>query len=252
MPKLLFSHVDKNKGKGFTLIELLVVIAIIALLAAILFPVFARARENARRTSCMSNLKQMGLGVMQYSQDFDEGYPPGNYSWDSTGRPAAEKWAPANLIYWQQIIDPYTKSEQIYVCPSVSRNISGQPRLLYFHYGANRSVMRLNSNTPNTPLTMPALKAPASVYLILDAGQYTVTAATLTSPSTSYNYIPGGGEFETAGFTGETLKDFERGRHFTGVNMMFGDGHVKWLRNSIIYQQANSSGSGTWAPDYEP
>ena len=62
--------------KGFTLIELLVVIAIIAILAAILFPVFARARENARRTSCLNNMKQIGLGFMQYTQDYDEKYPP--------------------------------------------------------------------------------------------------------------------------------------------------------------------------------
>ena len=64
-----------HKRSGFTLIELLVVIAIIAILAAILFPVFARARENARRTSCVSNLKQIGLGIMQYTQDYDERYP---------------------------------------------------------------------------------------------------------------------------------------------------------------------------------
>lgn len=70
-------NADRSKGsKGFTLIEILVVIAIIALLAAILFPVFARARENARRTSCASNLKQIGLGIMQYTQDYDERMPP--------------------------------------------------------------------------------------------------------------------------------------------------------------------------------
>lgn len=68
--------------KAFTLIELLVVIAIIAILASILFPVFARARENARRTSCVSNLKQLGLGMMQYTQDYDERYPRGY--WGST------------------------------------------------------------------------------------------------------------------------------------------------------------------------
>ena len=67
---------SKQYRRGFTLIELLVVIAIIAILAAILFPVFARARENARRSSCLSNMKQIGLGMMQYSQDNDERYPP--------------------------------------------------------------------------------------------------------------------------------------------------------------------------------
>ncbi len=69
----------KRKAKGFTLIELLVVIAIIALLAAIIFPVFARARENARRSSCQSNLKQIGMGFLMYTQDSDEVYPPTVY-----------------------------------------------------------------------------------------------------------------------------------------------------------------------------
>src|ERR1700749_4060371 len=69
-------HLSSGKVRGFTLIELLVVIAIIALLAAILFPVFARARENARRSSCQSNMKQMSLGIIQYLQDADEFFPP--------------------------------------------------------------------------------------------------------------------------------------------------------------------------------
>lgn len=73
---------SKSTGKGFTLIELLVVIAIIAILAAILFPVFARARENARRSSCMSNMKQIGLGLMQYTQDYDEKLPTCNFHSD--------------------------------------------------------------------------------------------------------------------------------------------------------------------------
>src|SRR5687768_11777068 len=85
---------------GFTLIELLIVIAIIALLAAILFPVFARARENARRTSCQSNLKQIGLGIQQYTQDNDERFPP-----EDTNDPTTVGWALST--------QPYTKSEQI-------------------------------------------------------------------------------------------------------------------------------------------
>ena len=100
--------------KGFTLIELLVVIAIIAILAAILFPVFARAREQARKTSCLSNLKQLGLGFAMYTQDYDERMP-GIWSgeWDlNSANPKQTNWAPA--------IFPYTKNKQIYVCPSDS------------------------------------------------------------------------------------------------------------------------------------
>jgi len=101
-----------TKGNAFTLIELLVVIAIIAILAAILFPVFARARENARRSSCQSNLKQIGLGFAQYTQDYDEQLPLGNTRY---GTP---------ILAWAAVIQPYVKSKQIFACPSNPRNTS--------------------------------------------------------------------------------------------------------------------------------
>jgi prepilin-type N-terminal cleavage/methylation domain-containing protein/prepilin-type processing-associated H-X9-DG protein len=100
------------RRKGFTLIELLVVIAIIAILAAILFPVFARARENARKASCLSNMKQLGLGIMQYTQDYDEKYPLGIEESD---------WHTA----WPKRVQPYVKSIQVFMCPSDS--VAGQP-----------------------------------------------------------------------------------------------------------------------------
>ncbi len=102
------SHAQRS-ARGFTLIELLVVIAIIAILAAILFPVFARARENARRTSCLSNLKQIGLGMMQYSQDFDEKFPTIRNL--TTGQ--------SGFYTWDAAIMPYVKSKQVFMCPSV-------------------------------------------------------------------------------------------------------------------------------------
>ena len=101
--------------KGFTLIELLVVIAIIAILAAILFPVFGRARENARRSSCQSNLKQIGLGVVQYAQDYDERMP-------STAMGGSN---------WQINLQPYIKSYQLFACPSNTRNATPAPADLY-------------------------------------------------------------------------------------------------------------------------
>ena len=99
---------------AFTLIELLVVIAIIAILAAILFPVFARARENARRSSCQSNLKQIGLGVIQYVQDYDEKYPIRNHK----GNPVLGATAATDATGAWVNLQPYLKSEQIYQCPS--------------------------------------------------------------------------------------------------------------------------------------
>src|SRR5215210_4634322 len=109
-----------NRRFGFTLIELLVVIAIIALLAAILFPVFARARENARRTACQSNLRQWGMAVMQYTQDYDEGLPPGGTIVVELS-PLNWNFAPSNtptlpgFWRWQEIVYPYAKNEQIAV-----------------------------------------------------------------------------------------------------------------------------------------
>lgn len=103
--------IQTQTKKAFTLIELLVVIAIIAILAAILFPVFARARENARRSSCQSNLKQIGLGVIQYVQDYDEKYPQAYWYKNDTN-------SSGGYVHVSAMIQPYLKSEQIWKCPS--------------------------------------------------------------------------------------------------------------------------------------
>src|SRR3954451_12245993 len=95
--------------RAFTLIELLVVISIIAILAAILFPVFARARENARRSSCQSNLKQISLGIIQYVQDYDETYPM-IYNHIVGRTPPYQCWG--------EWVQPYVKSQQVFTCPS--------------------------------------------------------------------------------------------------------------------------------------
>jgi prepilin-type N-terminal cleavage/methylation domain-containing protein/prepilin-type processing-associated H-X9-DG protein len=102
-----------SKRRAFTLIELLVVIAIIAILAAILFPVFAQAREKARQTSCISNLKQIGSGLMMYYQDYDEILPAVN----SGGHPTGWGYGSPDTV-WAQAINPYTKNWQIFRCPS--------------------------------------------------------------------------------------------------------------------------------------
>jgi prepilin-type N-terminal cleavage/methylation domain-containing protein/prepilin-type processing-associated H-X9-DG protein len=100
-----------GKRKGFTLIELLVVIAIIAIMAAILFPVFSRARENARRTSCLSNMKQIGLGIEQYKQDNDSNYPMAYFYVNGAS-------SAGGYVQWSGSVQPYVKSEQLFVCPS--------------------------------------------------------------------------------------------------------------------------------------
>src|SRR6056297_1595143 len=129
------------RRRGFTLIELLVVIAIIAILAAILFPVFARAREKARQTSCLSNVKQIGLAWQMYVQDYDECIPP-YYVPNSVRGPELPDIGASTTLYWQDLIYPYTKNFQIWVCPSDSstgeiayiRSYGGNYNYVFSHY----------------------------------------------------------------------------------------------------------------------
>jgi len=128
------------RRSGFTLIELLVVIAIIAILAAILFPVFARAREKARQTTCLSNLKQIGLGIMMYVQDYDERYMYGwhIYACSST---------------WEGFIMPYVKNEQIFLCPSGPAdsgiNVSGAYSWVYDHMRGAKTAHLARRGSPS-------------------------------------------------------------------------------------------------------
>src|SRR5437588_10728820 len=109
----------RNSCSGFTLIELLVVIAIIAILAAILFPVFAQARAKARQASCLSNLKQIGLGMMMYTQDYDECYTVDAFNKNAGPAGKNEPCARDNpAIRAESKIDPYIKNQQIFACPS--------------------------------------------------------------------------------------------------------------------------------------
>ena len=229
------------KRKGFTLIELLVVIAIIAILASILFPVFARARENARRASCQSNLKQMGLGVLMYVQDYDEKYP---LSYSSNAQPTPDgQNMQANGWVWQQIIYPYTKSDQIYLCPSAS--YPNNPSI--GNYGANVLIMRSDAMTGYSSVSMAAVQSAASTYMLMDSGTYALAPVTVAgisgsvaTPAGSFWYLPGSASLtgNISGMKSELTSDYASGRHFNGVNVAFADGHVKWLKSSEVYTQS--------------
>jgi prepilin-type N-terminal cleavage/methylation domain-containing protein/prepilin-type processing-associated H-X9-DG protein len=243
-----------SRVKAFTLIELLVVIAIISILAAILFPVFARARENARRASCMSNLKQIGLGIMMYTQDYDEKYPMGDSfhdadtsippgGWDITG--GTSSWSATHTTWvWQQLIYPYTKSQQVYVCPSSK----GQPDsgVIALNYGVNDYVMKRSTSG----ISMAVLDSPSTVYMAMDAGQWVVDTITVLGPASGNSYLPGMAPFAGAASTFYQC-DYDNGRHFDGMCMAFADGHVKWLKSGVVYKEAKNyddSVASAWNP----
>jgi prepilin-type N-terminal cleavage/methylation domain-containing protein/prepilin-type processing-associated H-X9-DG protein len=151
------------RSRGFTLIELLVVIAIIAILAAILFPVFARAREMARKASCTSNLKQVALGVGMYAQDYDEVTPP-NF-WDGgTGVPAYA--IPFHQRTMAHMIQPYTKNVGIFRCPSVTPGglSPSTPGATYVQIQGN--TYSYNNFAANTPLAN--IQFPADTFIAMD------------------------------------------------------------------------------------
>lgn len=128
-----------RKSTGFTLIELLVVIAIIAILAAILFPVFAQARAAARKSVCLSNMKQIGLGMMMYVQDYDEKYSPNRLPNDyNPGAPGGATW--------RYTVTPYTKNNKIFFCPDDTRNVNWSEAYL-------DAVYYNNGNTGNYHLS---------------------------------------------------------------------------------------------------
>ncbi len=160
---------QKNKARGFTLIELLVVIAIISILAAILFPVFARARENARRASCLSNLKQIGLGVMMYVQDYDEYYPVYSYASGTTPEMPSSLWSNRGgggyNWYWPAQLFSYTKSAQVFRCPSSSFDSN----VINMNYGVNNKVVRVGGAGP---IGLAAVESSSTTYMLMDAGTY--------------------------------------------------------------------------------
>jgi len=197
----------KRNGNGFTLIELLVVIAIIAILAAILFPVFARAREKARQTSCLSNLKQLSLAILMYAEDYDETLP---YYQHPFG------------VAWYDDLNPYMKNRQLLVCPSKKAwNPSASTHKT--GYGLNHTVFPSGSGspTPVASVSLAEIEYPSETIGAADKNQgNTMVVGVRFSGSTAwpYNVDP---------------------RHNDGANFFFMDGHAKWMGRSADWSTSN-------------
>lgn len=199
---------------GFTLIELLVVIAIIALLAAILFPVFARARENARRSSCQSNLKQVALGLMQYAGDYDERLPSAVLD----NSPANDAAGYPNPLGWADAVQPYIKSTPLLQCPSGRSRPVGSPApdsVNYTDYYYN-SAIPYNATAGAAGAALSFLTFPANTVLNGEAQDGNCQAVCSA----------------TAPLAGGTPP--ARQRHLEGANYAFADGHVKWLKYEVV------------------
>lgn len=228
-----------SSRRGFTLIELLVVIAIIAILAAILFPVFARAREAARSASCRSNLKQLGTAMMIYAQDYDETCIPINNCSGTqllpTGQPSLSQTCGPNWwVLWNHLLHPYTKNFGVFNCPSFTGvKYTGQYTLA-ISYGYNwgglvNSTYSLHTTSLCTTncgvnigglagglnaAALAAIEDVAGTIVVADAKNYTVGPTDPSLPTSEARHV--------------------QDRHSEMVNCLYVDGHVKASRKSAI------------------
>ncbi|MFN3652146.1 MAG: DUF1559 domain-containing protein [Armatimonadota bacterium] len=205
--------------RGFTLIELLVVIAIIAILAAILFPVFAQAREKARQISCASNLKNLGTAAQMYTQDYDEQLPLAAYA-----------TADFDFRTWHELLDPYARNVEIWRCPSSSVKKTDQNGRPTTHFGYNvRYLTNINADFSNaaghSAVSLAAIQSPTETVLFADA-----------RASIANGWCGDDGKFMLP----PSLADAHcwgrpHALHSEGANVMWVDGHVKWHRPGQFY-----------------
>lgn len=231
---------EKEKA-GFTLIELLIVIAIITLLAAMLFPVFARVREGGRRAACQSNLKQLGMAMAQYMEDNDEFYPPGIWGQGSSAlsgytvqtdpaMPGANYLVSANgaagnadnadngyWVTWMDILFPYVKSLALYQCPSAYTTNPASPSYGYSGVvnGRYRGYCTTDSSFVATgPVRAAEIKRSSEVVMLLDY-------------HTVYSHYANPSDFEMWATSNPRVFSHYNG---DGTQVCFADGHVKYVR----------------------
>lgn len=235
------AHCAPGTRAGFTLIELLVVISVVALLAAILFPVFARARENARRASCAANLKQLGLGMLQYIQDYDDNYSP---------------YAGVGSTYlWMDLAQPYVKNELIFNCPgqtfgtgtydtkkyaaSTNRDVLtnfdfGSYAINYAYFDSNSDALTAptsainGTSSTNYQCTLSRVRKPSETIWVTDSDNY-YTAGGNNSQRSAFTAANGpsissqnGVRYLSAANYANTTE-----RHLRTANVLWCDGHVK-------------------------
>jgi len=258
---------NRLNKRGFTLIELLVVIAIIAILAAILFPVFAKVREKARQTSCASNEKQFGLAFVQYIQDYDEVYPLASYN--------------AGGIDWVGKVGPYIKSTAVFSCPDeTSSHSAAKDGVLPLSYGANADVLSLHDVYAVATVSSAQFTSPSKTVLIFEIRSANTGGVGILPDGSGEHWIDGRGNGRydngspqflwapynagyATGFMGGIADpasvapgcsvdanpstgcfDGKVGRHSDGANFAFADGHVKWMRGDKVSTGFEPTGTG--------
>lgn len=232
------------KPAGFTLIELLVVIAIIAILAAILFPVFAQARESARRTSCLSNLKQLGTAFQMYQQDYDGHFHDANNPTPTRAEAAAHGFGPHNALsaygQWPWFYGPYVKSVAVFDCPSSpdgTENLTGANWGNDGNYGYNYDGL---SRDVGNPARLDAeIDRPAETFVFFDSGDRAVSAGANT-----WEVLLG-----TLDLDWDSKKEAAI-RHQGRTNMVFADGHAKSITPAQLLKR-NADNVAPWMINWD-
>jgi prepilin-type N-terminal cleavage/methylation domain-containing protein len=246
--------------RAFTLIELLVVIAIIAILAAILFPVFAQAREKARSASCLSNHKQISMSILMYAQDYDEvmplayGYYPGfGWLWEYVGNVpynnacpggiCGPNWTMAMTEYWVNSTQPYTKNFQVFLCPSAAKpsaigaNVvpAGAPPNARTSYTYNGLLMAYAQPGVTLPSQLPLVtESNGAAYFDGYCTANPVLVCSDANAACSYSNIDGGGNASKNGETSAWYGfDARASVHARGQTWSYCDGHVKYKNLSV-------------------
>jgi len=247
-------RVGRRLRSAFTLIELLVVIAIIAILAAILFPVFAQAREKARQAACASNQKQIGMAILQYVQDYDDAYPMAIYGTSAS----------ATSVSWPTLAQPYLKNTQVFVCPSEKGESVGNPpgasfpvTYAYNYYlGGNN-----NASTGVMTSSLPQTTKDSQTVMLVDGA--TLAQTGVAPEKWAYKLDPvrkntawllvhaGSNLMATSASHGAP-----QARHSGLVNILWGDGHLKASKITAFYtlpgEEVPNKPADAYTPSWSP